>query len=291
LTLYRQRAPAKVNLALHVTSRRPDGFHELESLFVFAALCDELQARENQDDTLVVSGPFAADIPSGADNLVLRAASAFRERWPNAAAGGLAFELVKNLPVAAGIGSGSADAAATLRMLAATSRFEIETEALYEVALGIGADVPACVTSVPCLVSGIGENLLPVVPFPECYLVLINPLIPISTPEVFSRLSSTSNPGLPGVAKKFDDLASLAMWLDNTRNDLASPATVIVPEIGEISDDLGKTQGCLIARMSGSGATVFGLFATGDEADQAGRAMRKKWHKSWVASAPVVASA
>jgi len=287
----RELAPAKINLALHVTRRRPDGFHELESLFAFAQLSDEIHAQIAHSNQFVVKGPFGDAIPHSEDNLVLRAVAAFNSKWPDAVPHKLAVTLTKNLPVAAGIGSGSADAAAMLRVLAGLSRVEIEHEALHEVALGLGADVPACLSSKPALVSGIGETIVPIKPFPEGHIVLINPLVPISTPDVFGRLKRTNSSGLPKITKPLEDVRTLAAWLETTRNDLAEPAIEIVPEIAKITGDLAKTAGCLIARMSGSGATVFGLYTSGDEAEKAGQEMTEKWPDSWIASGPLIAAA
>lgn len=290
MTSNREFAPAKINLALHVTRRRPDGFHELESLFVFAQISDEILVEPASSNQFVVKGLFGGSIPQGEDNLVLKAVAAFKNRWPDAVPQKLAIELTKNLPVAAGIGSGSADAAATLRLLTGLSKVEIESGALHDVALGLGADVPACLSSVPSLVSGIGEIIVPVKPFPGGHIVLINSLVPISTPDVFGRLRRTDNSSLPKITKSLEDVHTLATWLKATRNDLAAPAIEIAPIIAEISSDLAKMSGCLIARMSGSGATVFGLYASVKEAEKAKRKMTEKWPDAWIASAPLIAA-
>lgn len=189
-----EAAPAKVNLALHVTGRRADGYHELESLVVFADVADELVATPARKDALHVTGPFAAAAGSGDSNLVARAIAAFRARWPDHVETGLSIELHKNLPVAAGLGGGSADAAAALRLMVRLGQGSIWLAELSTVALTLGADVPACLLSRPCEIRGVGEIVHPLRSFPACHLVLVNPLIPVVTADVFRRLQSRENP-------------------------------------------------------------------------------------------------
>jgi len=285
-----QLAPAKVNLALHVTRRREDGYHDLESLVVFADLADELEARPATADTLTIGGPFGKGLGTGETNLVSRAVAAFRARWPNAVEMGLAMHLTKNLPVAAGIGGGSADAAAALRMMASLSNIPVALADLADMAARLGADVPACLVSAPLVARGVGEVLTRLPEFPSCHIVLVNPLIPLATADVFRRLRAHDNYPLPELPSPLTRPAQLGIWLAETRNDLQPPAVKLVPVIGEIVEELGGTQGCILARMSGSGATVFGLFGSAGQAHQAAQVMRASHPDHWVAAAPLLVS-
>lgn len=283
-----QLAPAKVNLALHVTHRREDGYHDLESLVVFADVADELEAVPAEVDTLMVSGPFAKALGLGETNLVSRAVAAFRTRWPGAVETGLAMHLVKNLPVAAGIGGGSADAAAALRLMAGLSSHPIPVQDLADMAARLGADVPACLVSTPLVARGVGELLTRLPEFPPLHIVLVNPMVPLATADVFRRLRAHDNYPLPDLPTPLTRPAQLGLWLAETRNDLQPPAIKLVPIIGEIVSDLAETQGCILARMSGSGATVFGLFGSSGQAHQAAQVMRAANPDHWVAAAPLI---
>lgn len=286
-----EAAPAKVNLALHVTGRRADGYHELESLVVFADVADELRVSRARKDSFTVTGPFAALAGSSASNLVLRALAAFRARWPDLAGGGLSIELVKNLPVAAGLGGGSADAAAMLRLLAAAADGALSLADLIPAALTLGADVPACLVSRPLEMRGLGEILHPLRSFPALHLVLVNPLVPVVTADVFRRLESRQNPPMPALPDPLTRPAQLGLWLAETRNDLEPPARALVPVIGTLIGALAEADGCILARMSGSGGTVFGLFASASQAHQAAHEMRAAHPGTWVAAAPVIGTA
>ncbi|KQX34867.1 hypothetical protein ASD04_15910 [Devosia sp. Root436] len=283
-----QLAPAKVNLALHVTHRREDGYHDLESLVVFADVADELEATPADADTLTVSGPFAKALGVGETNLVTRAVAAFRDRWPDAVGTGLALHLTKNLPVAAGIGGGSADAAAALRLMAGLSNRPIAVSDLADMAATLGADVPACLVSTPLVARGVGEVLAPLPEFPACHIVLVNPMVPLATADVFRRLHAHDNYPLPELPSPLTRPAQLGIWLAETRNDLQPPAVKLVPAIGDIVAHLAEAQGCMLARMSGSGATVFGLFGSSGQAHQAAQVMRAANPDHWVAAAPLI---
>lgn len=283
-----QLAPAKVNLALHVTRRRADGYHELESLVVFADIADELRAAPAETDSLTISGPFARSLGGGETNLVSRAVAAFRARWPAAVPSGLALHLIKNLPVAAGIGGGSADAAAALRLLAGLASQPIAATELSDMAASLGADVPACIVSMPLLARGVGEVLAPLPQFPACHIVLANPLVPLATADVFRRLRAHDNYPLPELPSPLTRPAQLGLWLAETRNDLQPPAVKLVPIIGDVVAELAATQGCILARMSGSGATIFGLFGSSGQAHQAAQVMRAAHPDHWVAAAPLI---
>lgn len=241
-------AYAKINLALHVRARRPDGYHELETIFAFAADGDLLTAEPADDLSLAVDGPFAAGL-GGHDDLVLRAARALRDatgtNW------GARIHLTKCLPVAAGIGGGSADAAAALRLL---SRLWSVDHPLDRIAAALGADVPACIASVTVRGEGVGERLVPV-PGDDLAgrpLLLVNPGVPMPTGPVFAGWDGTD---LGALQDEPTLVAALA-----GRNDLAPAATRIAPVIGTLVADLSRQPGVLLARMSGSGATCFALF-------------------------------
>ncbi|MEO6015216.1 MAG: 4-(cytidine 5'-diphospho)-2-C-methyl-D-erythritol kinase [Devosia sp.] len=283
-----EAAPAKINLALHVTGRRADGYHSLEMLVAFADVSDELEVIAAKKDSLTISGPFARALGTADGNLVLRALAAFRQRWPGVLPDGLEIRLSKNLPVAAGLGGGSADAAAALRLFSSLSSEPIAFADLLEIAKVLGADVPMCLYSRPAEVRGIGEIVLPLKHFPDCHIVLINPLLPVITADVFRKLERHDNPGLPELSDPLTRPAQLALWLSETRNDLEPPAIAMVPVIGDLIARLGQSSGCILARMSGSGATVFGLFGSSAKAHQAAHDLREIWPGYWVAAAPLI---
>lgn len=244
-------APAKVNLFLHVVGRREDGYHLLDSLAVFPGPGDVLRATAAERLTLEVTGPFAAGLSGEGDNLVLRAARAL------APGRGARLVLEKNLPVASGIGGGSADAAAALRVL---SRLWGVAADLPAVAATLGADVPVCVAPVPTRMGGIGEVLGPAPVLPPCNVLLVNPGVAVSTPDIFRRRTGPFRPAAT-MPTAWTDAADMAGGLAATANDLEEPAIGAAPVIGVVLAWLREAPGCLLARMSGSGATCFGLFA------------------------------
>lgn len=250
-------APAKINLALHVTGRQPDGYHLLESLVVFTRLGDRISVSRNQVDALSISGPFAAAVPTDDGNLVVRARDRLRDKLSGH--GPVSISLEKNLPAASGIGGGSSDAAATLAALA-RQWGGVADDTLMRVAEGLGADVPMCLAAQPLIARGIGHDLEPLGHFPVLQMVLVNPGVAVSTPEVFRALSSRSNPRLPPLPRNCD-AAALLSWLGAARNDLEAPATAIAPIIATALGAL-RDSGGAFARMSGSGATCFGIFET-----------------------------
>lgn len=272
-------APAKVNLALHVTGRRGDGYHLLDSLVVFAGTGDRITAEAAPDLTLTLTGPRAAGLSSGADNLVLQAA---RTMGPQ----GARLVLEKHLPVASGIGGGSADAAATLRVLARLRGQPLPPGAAV---LALGADVPVCLAGRPARMSGIGETVIPLAhPLPEAWLVLANPGAAVSTPAIFAALARRDNAPLPRDLPRLKTAAELAAFLRMCRNDLEAPAAQIVPEISVVRSALSAQPGCLMSRMSGSGATCFGLFPDALIAAAAARALRSARPEWWIEAAPIL---
>jgi 4-diphosphocytidyl-2-C-methyl-D-erythritol kinase len=263
-------AAAKVNLYLHVLGRRADGYHRLDSLVAFADIGDRVTARLADGLTLTVGGPEAAAIAGlGEDNLVMRAARLLAAQAGIGAAAAL--HLDKQLPAAAGIGGGSSDAAAALRALAMLWDVPLGEPELMALALQLGADVPACFAGRPVWVGGIGEKIMPAGVLPEAGIVLANPRRPLPTATVFQcyrgpyRAAGRFDPVLP------QDAAGLAAMLASRDNDLTEAARELVPEIGAVLDRLAQLPGALIARMSGSGATCFALFADRAAALAAGK--------------------
>lgn len=255
-------APAKLNLALHVTGRRNDGYHLLDSLVVFARAGDEIRLQPGPL-SLQIGGPFAAGLDAGDDNLCLRAA--------RFAGGHAAIELTKNLPIASGIGGGSADAAAVLRGLARLGH------PLPDAPERLGADVPVCLLSAPARMQGVGEIVTPLPVMPSLPLVLVNPGLGVSTPQVFKAMASRDNPPLPPIPT-FSDLTGLVDWLTLTRNDLEAPACRICPPICDVLQALNAT-GAAFSRMSGSGATCFGFYDSAGKAEMAAKALKQ--HGWW----------
>jgi len=274
-----EEARAKINLALHVTGQRPDGYHLLDMLVTFAEHGDRLGFLPAQADAFTLSGRFGGALAEdGGTNLVLRARDLLRE-----AVGALAFpvhiHLQKNLPIASGIGGGSADAAATLRGLMRLWGTRLPEDALAMLALKLGADVPMCMESRPLIARGIGEKIEPVPDLPAFAMVLANPLKGVSTPEVFRRLATKDNPAL-SLAPRVPNTADWLAAIDAARNDLEPPARELVAEISAISAML-QASGALLTRMSGSGATCFGIFATMTAAEDAAAALhdaRPDWY-------------
>ncbi|MCG7392366.1 4-(cytidine 5'-diphospho)-2-C-methyl-D-erythritol kinase [Microvirga sp. ACRRW] len=277
------RAPAKINLTLHVLGRRADGYHELESLVAFAGVGDDLQLIPGPKLSLQVSGPTAALAGNDADNLVLRAARLLAERVEGLRLG--AFHLVKRLPVAAGIGGGSSDAASALRLLAQLNDLPLSHPAVREAARLTGADVPVCLEPHARMMCGIGEELGPALALPPLFAVLVNPRMPVETPAVFKALDLQPGQAMQGIAHPAVDTASsdaVLQILEAARNDLQLPALRVQPEIGDALDLVSRTEACRLARMSGSGATVFGLYEDAARAEHAARFVLDHRSEWWV---------
>ena len=273
-------APAKVNLTLHITGRRADGYHLLDSLVAFAAVGDRIRAQPADALGLTVTGPAAQGLTTGPDNLVLRAARLIGNGR------GATLTLHKVLPTAAGLGGGSADAAATLRALADLWHIAMPTP---DAILGLGADVPVCLAGRPARMSGIGDQITPLAAaLPPAALVLVNPGQALSTAAVFTALARHDHPPMPPSLPSFADAATLAAFLAAMRNDLETPAIRLAPVIAEVRAALAAQPGCLLARMSGSGATCFGLFADHSAAETAARKITRDAPHWWVAAAPVL---
>jgi 4-diphosphocytidyl-2-C-methyl-D-erythritol kinase len=276
-------APAKVNLTLRVLSRRPDGYHELESLVVFADFGDRLTFARGGDLALSVRGPSAAAAGEGGDNLVHKAARALAALRPGIVLG--AFDLDKRLPVAAGLGGGSSDAAAALRLLADANGIARDDPDLHAAARATGADVPVCLDPRPRIMRGIGERLSPPLALPSLPAVLVNPGVALPTKAVFAGWKASPDAPAPLDEPALGKLASphdLVQRVAAQTNDLEPPAMVLQPVIAEVLAALRQTAGCALARMSGSGATCFGLFGTAGEATAAEKALSAAQPKWWV---------
>ena len=251
-------APAKINLFLHVGDKRADGFHPLQSLAVFTDAGDGLVVKESRGLSLNLDGPFAASLQGEGDNLVLRAARALAEAAGIPADAQLA--LTKNLPIASGIGGGSADAAAALRQLSSHWRIDVGAARLSEIAKALGSDIPVCLAGLPSFMAGRGEILTPVESFPRLALLLVNPGVPVATRDIFANLTTRSGIEMKMPRGRFRDCSDLLRFLEITRNDLEAPARALQPKIGEVLAALASLPGALFTRMSGSGATCFALF-------------------------------
>jgi 4-diphosphocytidyl-2-C-methyl-D-erythritol kinase len=274
------RAPAKINLFLHVGDKRADGFHALQSLVAFTEAGDDLTFAPAERLTLAIDGPFGAGLSAGEDNLIVRAAKALGP-------GGAAIALTKNLPVASGIGGGSADCAATLRGLNALWGLGRDTAMLQGIGAGLGSDVPVCITSAPQWMEGRGEILTELPALPDIAIVLVNPGVGVPTGKVFAALKQRRGVDLP-LPPKFAGAADLIAYLKGTSNDLEAPARVIAPVIGDVLDFVAG-EGALLSRMSGSGATCFGLFENGTDAARVAAAIRAA-HPDWWAVASRLAA-
>jgi 4-diphosphocytidyl-2-C-methyl-D-erythritol kinase len=278
------RAPAKINLTLHIEGRRPDGYHELQSLVVFAGAGDFLTFTPADYFALTLEGPTAMEAGDGGDNLVARAERALRAGNPGLRTG--AFHLVKRLPVAAGIGGGSSDAAAALRLLAGATGLKVEDPALYAAARATGADVPVCLNPRARMMGGIGEKLGPPLKLPPLFAVLVNPRVPVETRVVFQKLGLKPGESLgygphPAIASSMD-FEGLIRAVKKGRNDMEDAACVIAPVVGHVLNVLAGARFCRLARMSGSGATCFALFETCRQAGAAAKAISRGHPEWWV---------
>jgi 4-diphosphocytidyl-2-C-methyl-D-erythritol kinase len=277
-------ARAKINLYLHVVGKRADGFHLLDSLIVFAETGDDIRVAKAADLSLTIDGPFGAGLETGTGNLVMRAALALRELTGTSQ--GAAIHLTKNLPLASGIGGGSADAAATLLALVDLWQVKPERIALYKLAEKLGADVPVCLDGRPSFVGGIGEDLKPAGILPDTHVLLVNPLVETPTPAVFK-----ARRGDFSAAARWSQapatVCDLASYLTSRSNDLTDPAIIVAPVVADVLKAIAGTEECLLARLSGSGATCFGLYETAASAEHARRQVVAQYPEWWATSAPL----
>jgi 4-diphosphocytidyl-2-C-methyl-D-erythritol kinase len=274
-----EKAPAKINLTLRVLGRRADGYHDIESLAAFAGVGDALTFTPGGDLALTVGGPTAAAAGDVADNLVLTAAHALAERVAGLRLG--RFTLSKRLPVAAGLGGGSADAAAALRLLARANGLAPHDPRLMQAARATGADVPVCLDPRARLMRGIGDILSDPLDLPRLFALLVNPGVAVATADVFAALAALPA-GQSGPAALPEGGAALLAEIAGGRNDLEAPAIELEPAIADALAVLRKLPGCRLARMSGSGATCFGLFDSSRAASAAARTLRVAYPTWWV---------
>jgi 4-diphosphocytidyl-2-C-methyl-D-erythritol kinase len=274
-------APAKVNLFLHVGERRPDGYHDLKSLAVFAAVGDTLSLTGADKLSLDVAGPMSKGLETDDRNLVLKAAHALGAwaRQNGHKAGGAHLILDKHLPLASGIGGGSSDAAAALHLLVAHWSLPIKTVELDRIANAVGADVPVCLRAQPSWMSGTGDVVEAAPSLPPFHLVLVNPRVHVPTADVFRRLQVRSGAHAPLLPPRLS-LREFAAWLDRTVNDLSAPARMISPAVMQAEQALVSSENCLLARMSGSGATCFGLYPD-EQSARAGCLQIRSSHPDW----------
>ena len=288
MSIFSEPAPAKVNLTLRILGKRADGYHDLESLVVFARLADQVTLTVDAALGLDVDGPTAGAAGDVADNLVLRAARGLAARTDGLRLG--RFALTKRIPVAAGLGGGSSDAAAALRLLMRINGIARDNPRVMEAARTTGADVPVCLDPRARVMRGVGDILSGPLDLPPLPALLVNPGVPVPTKDVFARLGLA--PGeRRGEPRDIDpariaDRDALIAWLASQPNDLEAPALALQPVIADVIATLARQPGCLLARMSGSGATCFGLFASNDAATTAERAL-KTAHPAWWAAATV----
>jgi 4-diphosphocytidyl-2-C-methyl-D-erythritol kinase len=269
-----QKACAKINLFLHVGDKREDGFHPLQSLAVFTDAGDMLAIEAAPTLSLSIDGPFAAGLDGEGDNLVTRAARALGTQ-------GAKLTLTKNLPVASGIGGGSADAAASLRGLSELWNTDAD---LHAIGANLGSDIPVCIDSVPAFMEGRGEILRRLESLPRIAMLLVNPKVAVPTRDVFASLQTRSGVEMELPRGHFRDTADLLRFLETTRNDLEAPARQIQPVIGEVLEAIGALPGALMTRMSGSGATCFGIFADDDCCRRAAATLAQAQPGWWIAS-------
>jgi 4-diphosphocytidyl-2-C-methyl-D-erythritol kinase len=271
-------APAKVNLFLHVGDKRADGYHDLQSLVAFTAFGDEISLFHDDVFSLSLSGPFADQLSGGEDNLALQAGKLLAKKIGTGR--GARIKLRKNLPVASGLGGGSADAAAVLRGLMGLWRLDANRKSLLETAELLGADVPACVVGGTSWMEGKGERVHPLPPLPKTGVLLVNPGVQIATTSVFAALRSHRGLAMQPPQSPFPDARALVRFLRGTTNDLELPAQTIAPVVADVLQELNALPDALFARMSGSGATCFALFVD-DEGSSTAASMLRNRHPSW----------
>ncbi len=276
-------APAKINLFLHITGRRDDGYHLLQSLMIFVDVGDVLTFAPYDGLFIDVDGPFAGDLSvSPHDNLIYKAAQLLAAEYNVHARGRIV--LTKNLPVAAGVAGGSSDAATALRGLVRLWRLPEESERLQKIARQLGADVPACIAHKPVWAEGIGEKLTWMPHLPQFHLVLVNPMVPAPTPEVFRKFRTRLSAPLQYSGRR----KSLQEWvadLGRYRNDLTEAALLVAPQIRDVLDAIAATPSCHFARLSGSGATCFGVYESAAAATAAVNKLRMSHPDWWISAA------
>lgn len=281
-----EKAPAKVNLSLRVLGQRTDGFHQISSIVAFADIADVLELTPSTRASFAVSGPFAAAITAD-DNLVERAERAFREKCSSAQPARISLD--KQLPVAAGIGGGSADAAAALRLMANANPGCVPAAEIEKIAASLGSDVVVCLASRAARMSGRGEKVTPLAAFPPLHVVLVNPGAALAAGEIYAALRAAPSNGenaksaetIPRLETAHDVIAHMR----ETGNDLEAPAIAMAPVVGEVLSMIAETPGCAIARMSGSGSTCFGIYETAMQAETSAQIIAESYPDWWIKKA------
>jgi 4-diphosphocytidyl-2-C-methyl-D-erythritol kinase len=271
-------APAKINLALHVTGQRVDGYHLIDTLVAFTEFGDELTFAASDADEFVIDGPFAAQLQGDETNLVTMARDAMRALASGRPCPPVSIHLTKNLPVASGLGGGSGDAAAAMRGLNEFWELSLSVKELSAAGLALGADVPMCLAGKPLRAQGIGEEIALLQKFPALDIVLANPGVAVSTPQIFAMLAKKDNRPMSAIPN-LSSMHAAGEWLAAQRNDLQGPAAKLQPVIADCLFEL-KESGAMLARMSGSGATCFGMFVNAAAAARAAQAIKRK-HPQW----------
>lgn len=275
-------APAKINLFLHITGKRPDGYHLLQSVVVFANVGDRLTFTRHDSLFIDVAGPFAGDVCAPRDNLIYKAAQALGENYKTAPTGQILLE--KNLPVASGMGGGSSDAATTLKGLAQLWGLPEEFDRMQKIAATLGADVPACLVRRPVWMEGVGEKMMRLPDIPDMHMVLVTPAVATPTPEVFRQFRGKFSPPIQFIGRR----KTMGEWIADLklyRNDLTDAAIAVSPEIKTALQSIADTPGCQIARLSGSGATCFGIYETPTAAHAAVNKLRQQHPEWWITAA------
>lgn len=279
------KAPAKVNLYLHVVGRRPDGYHLLDSLFAFATDGDVISVSHAEDLSLEIIGPYASELSAGEDNIVLKAARMLASELKTEPKAHIVLE--KNLPIASGIGGGSSDAAAALQALQKLWQKEVDEKRLYEIGLKLGADVPSCLAAKSVQVAGIGDILTSARKHPILFTVLVNANKPVSTPAVFkAREESFSAPN--PISEDFTDIGAFAEALKQRNNDLGAAACRVEPSVQAVLGAIGSYSSCLLARMSGSGGTCFGIFKSKEDAVSCQKRLAEAHPDWWVKETQII---
>jgi len=288
-------AYAKINLALHVLGRRTDGYHQIETLVVFADYADVVTVVPSPDERmhLTVKGPFAGKLTESTpptENLAIRAATELMRSAGKKSPPPTRVTLTKRIPVAAGLGGGSADAAATLRLLDREWKLNLGEKELIKIGIRLGADVPMCLASRPLVARGFGDELTPVAGIPAMPIVLAHPGVGVTTRQVFAALPAAERSPMPPLPAKFNSLLEVIFWLRLARNDLADPAASVNKAAGAAAKTIMRDPDCLFARMSGSGAAAFGIFVTLDAAERAAARLRETKPGWFVTAAMTLAS-
>ena len=275
-------ASAKVNLALHIIGRRSDGYHILDSLVVFPNISDELTFENSKSTSLEICGPYMDGLINQKQTNIILSTVDKLSQAQQITNQGIAIQLTKNLPISSGIGGGSSNAAATLLALNQIWQCNLGNKELTRIAILIGADVAVCLTKKPSRIQGIGDKITKLSNFPSGAIVLANPNIPVSTPKVFANLNNFENSNLPKIPDNFSNFTNLVNWLSETQNDLEPTAIYLEPTIETVKTELQNLKNCEFARMSGSGATCFGLFRNFEDAKHASKTLKEKFPNWWV---------